>query len=402
MSKPDGSIAGPVSAHERIQFVDVLRGFAVLGILFANMPLMSMAGPLTWDDHFIGASPTRWDHFAFWFVRLFADTKFVTTFSLLFGAGLAIMWERAERRGAPFTSIYLRRLAVLAAIGAIHGLFLWFGDILTHYATVGFVAMWLRRLSPRQLTWLGSGLVVLGGLPFIAISSIDPTAWEQSGPPAEELMGMYADVFSSGDFARMLGPRAELYLGGLVFVTLLWGARTLGLFLLGMALVKQGIFKAPRRHRSAFKAMLVVGLVAGIPLNVALYWLGGRDESAIERCAYATVFYACGLALAPGYIACIAFWAMGSFMESMRSALAAVGRMALTNYLAHSVITAVIFNYCGQFDRWGRFAGLLLTVGIFVAQLILSPLWLRRFRFGPLEWLWRSLTYGTLQPFLRA
>ncbi len=404
--------ARPVAPDERVVFWDVLRGFAVLGILLANMPFMSLAASLA-DMSQRDSGATLADSLARWAVFFVADTKFVTIFSLLFGAGLGFMSERARQRGQPLAALYSRRLLVLLLFGVAHGLLLWFGDILTSYALLGFAALLFRKRTPRTLVRWAVPLLVVGLLLWGGLMAFDPDDWvDRRKGPDGTLLSVEAtlaartaelrDVFSSGDFARMLPERAKIYAQSQMIVLLLFGTRTLALFLLGMALVKVGWFTRPEEQHARFRRWAILGLSIGVPLH-AIAALGQAEfhDSAAWRVTSTATLYCGGLAQAFAYTGIVALWSLSERLTGLRARLAAVGRMAFTNYIAHSAITAVIFNYAGLFDRLSRAAGLGLVVAIFAAQLAWSPWWLARFHMGPLEWVWRALTYRTRTPFRR-
>jgi uncharacterized protein len=402
MTKPS-----PVADPDRILFWDVLRGVAVLGVLLANMPLMSFGEGMTFDPYPLGPEESVGDHLAFAFVRIFADTKFITIFSILFGAGLGIMSEKAVADGdRPFAGLYLRRLALLAGLGIIHAHFIWFGDILLHYAIIGCAALLFRRIQPQGLATIAVILLLLcfGWNLLLSLPTLQPPL----ELTMEEQAADYNAIYSSGDFLRMRAARTPFALMGTIFMGVAWGMRTLGLFLLGMALVKSGIFVNAESRRGLFKKVAIAGLALGLPLSAFSYFhaeqatrFGGHEPATSDAMLHSASLYLSAIFQSPAYISIVALWTMSGVLHGLRDRLAAVGRMALTNYLSHSIITAVIFNYLGYFGAWGRGKGLLLCFAIFAFQLVVSPIWLRAFRFGPVEWLWRSATYGQRQAMRR-
>jgi len=397
---------GPVAPSERIELLDVLRGVAVLGILLANMPYMSIAATLADPTEAAIGSDRFVDRASYVLVRFFADTKFITIFSTLFGAGLGIMSARALASGAKFGRIYSRRLLLLLLFGLLHGLFLWFGDILTSYALIGFAAIFFRKRATKTILVWAAALFALDVVAITGLSLLDPSIMvEQVKGPDGELLSVeesveekrleYSEVFASGEFGRMIGPRAEIYTFATGMMTIVWGPRTLALFLLGLALSRFAWSRPPdsAKLRRTLKRVLWWGAGLGVPLQVAhLVFEAGRAE-AFARAASSFTLSLGGVAIAAAYASAVALWCGSDRWISLRSRFAAVGRMAFTNYLMQSAITAVIFNYAGLFDRVGRGTGLILTLAIFGLQLIVSPLWLARFRMGPLEWIWRRLTY---------
>ena len=402
----------PVAGAQRIAILDVLRGFAVLGILLANIPFMAMAGAVTVNiGYFIGGE--HWtDHASQGFVFLFADTKFVTLFSTLFGAGLALMSEKALATDSPFAWRYIRRLGALFLFGALHVVLLWLGDILLFYSLVGFAAMWFRKRRVKTLlVWAGIFLglqAIMWGLTGL----IDPTEMIklEKGPDGtelsfEETVTVQTEeirvTMSSGTFVEMVEMRLKNFAGMTIMMLFMFSMRTLGLFLIGMAAIKSGILNRFMADRKLLVRLLKIGLGIGMPLQVVTYILGTDMSDSGRRILFMSCWYFAGLLMALGYVALFSLWMQTNVGLGLRTRLAAVGRMALTNYLSHSLITTIIFNHCGQFDEWRRPYLLVLVFGIFAFQLVISPIWLEHFRYGPCEWLWRSVTYGRRMPMRR-
>lgn len=395
----------PVRGDERIAFMDVLRGFAVLGIFLANIPFMGFAAAVAaGTETYIGGD--SWvDYWCYGFVFVLVDTKFVTLFSTLFGAGLALMSEKALAAGAPFVARYSRRLVLLFLFGALHITLFWFGDILVVYSLIGFAAMWFRKCKVKTLVVLAGIAMVLSFAMWMFFAMLDP---EDFMEPATDDQGVELSfeeqnqrkieetrqVLGSGSFVEMVEKRLSFYLEFVPFLLMFFGPRTFALFLLGMALVKSGWIATLGSRRDQLLGLAFVG----VPLGVIL--CGGSlcadqvgDRQANGMAVMGLLFFG-GLFLAAGYAAMIALWCHSSVWQGLRARLAAVGRMALTNYITHSLVSSIVFNWCGQFDTWKRPAMLGLVFAVFAFQLWFSPLWLRHFRFGPLEWLWRTATYG--------
>ncbi len=393
--------SGPTSDQERVVFWDVLRGFAVLGVLLANIPWMTLARHIATQGE--GDEPTARDRFAKAVVFFVADLKFITTFSILFGAGLMWMSLRAEQRGRPFVSIYTRRLCALLGFGVIHGTCIWFGDILSTYAITGFLAMPFHRRRVRtMLIWAGA-LFVLA----LASWSIGPLFADHDSESVEAAgkialkTAEYREVFASGDFLRMLRARSEIFFGWIPMMIGFIMPRTLALFLLGMALVKSGFFTRPAEHRRFYRLACQLGIPIGVLLHVVVFVCSDRDDSAALKIITTAAFFVGSLVQAFGYIGAMQWWTESNAFAALRDRLAAVGRMAFTNYLMHSIITGIVFSYCGLFDRIDRLEGLGVVAAIYGLQLWYSKPWLERFRMGPFEWVWRSLTYGERPAFVR-
>ena len=420
----------PMAGNERISAVDTLRGVAVLGILVMNiyafaMPFMAYNNPLM-----LGG--TEWYNLGTWFfTHVFFDQKFMTIFSLLFGGGIVIMWERARARGASLGKIFYRRQLWLLVIGAAHAYLLWMGDILFHYALVGMLVFLFRRASPRRLIVLAC--VMLPVAPLLAVGSSvymeqlqvavaeiaeqtsdgatltdEQTAmvseWESMAPfiaPGPEELD--ADLAAyRGDYAGIVSfrvPTAIMMQTQAVLFFFLW--RVGGLMLLGMALMKMDILSG-KRSATFYRRLMLVGYGAGLPLMAMSAYLlhANRWDGIFMFGVGGLPNYVGSILVASGHIAAVMLIVKSGALASLMTRFTAVGRMALSNYLMHTlVMTSLFYGYgLGLYGSVPRAAQMLLVIAMIGVQLWLSPLWLERYRFGPAEWLWRSLTYWKRQP----
>ncbi len=404
---PSKPAAAPVTKAERIVAIDVLRGFAVLGILIVNMQGFARVSSAymnpTSGGAFTGADAWIWAT-----IYLFADTKFISIFSMLFGAGMAMMSDRMAARSASGTRLHYRRQFWLLTIGLVHAYLIWHGDILVTYALCGFILYPFRTLHPRRLLLIG-GCAVAFVVPLWGLIGMSVPYW-----PAEEVAAAAAEWAPSqevldaeiaafrGGWAGQVAARAPIALAletaGFLF-QLLWRAG--GLMLVGMALYKLGVLAAAR-PASFYRRMAVVGISAGLPLAAAgvAYKLhhGFSWEKAMFQGELFNYVGSIGVFL--GYVALVMLAVQGRWLPGLQKRLAATGRMALTNYIAQSVICSLIFygHGLGMFERVESPGRVGIVVAIWTLQLIWSPWWLARFRFGPLEWLWRTLSYMKWQP----
>lgn len=406
--------AGPVARSERIEVIDILRGFALLGILLVNMEFFShpaqqvLFGLKEWTSVA--------DRLAEWGIRFLAEGKFYSLFSFLFGLGFALQIQRAEARGTRFVPFYLRRLFILLLIGFAHAIFLWTGDILVLYAVMGAVLLLLfRRRAPRTLLiWCGVMLTVtilistaLTGL--VALAQLSPeTAAEVSREFAESEANMRTAaeeagrVFATGSFAEVTRQRLS-DLGFLYTYVVFLAFNVLAMFLLGLYAGRREIFRDISAHLPLFRTILWWGLPIGIIGNlVYVVAMEGANRSEPSwQSLIAIVGQTLGApALAMSYVAAITLLVQHEAWRARLGPLAAVGRMALTNYLLQSLVaTTIFYGYgFGLFGQFGPGAGILFTLAIFTAQIPLSVWWMGRFQFGPVEWLWRTLTYLRWQP----
>ncbi len=391
--------------------MDALRGFAILGILVMNIQSFSMIeaaylNPTAYGDL---TGLNRW----VWILsHLLAEQKFMTLFSLLFGAGIVLFTGRIEARGLPSLGLFYRRTGWLLVFGLLHAYLLWHGDILVTYALCGLAVVFCRKWSPGRL-------FVTGGLTF-AVASLLYLFFGFSLPqmPAEGYEGIKVAWQSSpeitarevaayrGGWLEQMPLRAEAAFRFQVPIFLMFHFwRVSGLMLLGMALFKGGVFTG-ERSGTFYRGLALVGLGLGLPVvgyglaqNFAAGWT--VDYSMFLGAQYN---YWASLAVSLGYCGLVILVTRAPRFRAVAQGLGAVGRMALTNYLLQTLICTTLFygHGLGWFGRVERSGQLLIVAGIWAAQLILSPWWLRHYRFGPAEWLWRSLTYGQRLPLRQA
>ena len=401
-AKPD--TLHPVSTHERIDLIDVVRGFALFGVLLANLVWLTTDVVLT--DHRIAQLPTApLDRIAKPLIVFFVDGKFYTLFSFLFGLGFAIQLSRAAERGRAVVAVYARRVTVLAVIGALHLVLLWYGDILLMYALLGFALLAVRHWDGRILIILALALALFARA---AVEAYPRIAHGPSGPPADAQAVAAAEkeqrlaVFDDGSYRDIVRENIRFAHSDLV-------ARGIGLFLMPQIFSRFLFGLYVGRRRWAERSVDLLPMVRRVlPWTVALGVIGnylkingqvGLDSYWVI--ASNPVVEAGVLAMSFSYLSAIVllFHRSPRWRERL-GRLAPVGRMALTNYLTHSVLYVVLFTGVGfgLYGAVGPALCLVFSVAIFGAQIAFSRWWLARYRFGPAEWLWRTLTYGQLQP----
>ncbi len=407
----------PITGQERLPAIDTLRGLAIFGILLVNMS--SFNAPL--DAARLGTVlwPSLPDCAARWVIRTLAEGKFYTLFSFLFGLGMAIQMERVEARGGCFARLYLRRLAVLLLIGACHVVLLWYGDVLVIYALLGFPLLLFRRLAAKTilicclLAYLIPILIMSASLAPEQWPSFDGQTAAQAAPwdgwTAEDVAAaMEPDIatYGRGSFAEIMVGRLEDYRSLLSSIVKYFVPQVFAMFLLGLWVGRRRILHDPAPHERLLRRLVLWGLPFGLLCNAgftALLHIGG-EEWLIWPTFEGYVLQWVGVPpLAFGYAAGVVLLIRSDAWRRRLAPLAAVGRMALSNYLLQTLIcTTLFYSYgLGLFGKVGPALGLLMTVVIFALQIPLSVWWLHRFRFGPMEWLWRSLTYARRQPMRR-
>lgn len=411
--------ARPVEVSERVALLDVLRGFALCGVFVSNsFSWFSGRHILPREQaQALAAPPLEVAVSALY--NFFVNQKFVTLFSFLFGLGFSIQLARAKARGSPIVPLYSRRLLVLLGIGVTHLFGLWAGDVLSSYAVVGFVLLLFRQRSDRTvLAWV---LVLLVAVPllFPLLQRFGPILLHGAQAAAEaakateehaaQLRARFLAGRSSDSFWTAHRENARYFLTGMLLQAsrLHWMNVILGRFLLGLLAGRHLLLQEVERNRPWHRRLLAWGLVLGVLGNgtwvvVQRLRLAGLVDPAKDAWMVAMpVIQELGyLGLAAVYVAGFALLFQRERWRRGMQVLAPVGRMALTNYLLESVVSLCIY------DGWGLgLVGKLppsrcvaLTLALFALQVLFSHGWLSRFRFGPAEWLWRSLTYGRAQP----
>lgn len=397
----------PVPAADRIAVMDILRGAALLGILLMNIE--AFAGPL--DLSFTGIDP-RWhgiDYLADALVYVLVQGKFFLLFSLLFGAGFAVMEQRARTAGRNFTAFYIRRSVALLLIGACHALLVWSGDILLLYAVLSFPLLGLRRLPLSGLPVAGvlsygfaAGLSVLFALlVWMAAGHADPTALDSAGSArnAQAIIEAQRQAYGHGSWMQANVQRlADVrHMFGGILIT---GPEVLGMFMIGMWFGRSGALAEPSRFQALYARLRWLAMPLGLLLMLAsTLWhpyLAPGVFTAATGLSYA-------LAAVASLLMCLGYLAWMVQACQVLGWLAAPGRMALTHYLLQSLLCTWIFNGYGLgfFEQLPRAGQLPFAVALFAVQVALSHAWLARFRFGPMEWLWRALSYLRLPPMRR-
>jgi len=422
----------PVTLSERINSIDVIRGIALLGILVINIELFS--GPYEWIfNPLLNADFTDWNYYLWIFKEPVFTSKMWTLFSMLFGAGAYLLITRAEQKGKAegVADIYYRRLLWLLLMSLIHAYFIWAGDILFFYAITGLFLYPLRKLTVRGMIIACSLILLITvGLSYhdyrtnislqkevAKIETIlqsgeaiteDQQAtmdkWDSKNimnKPKPEALQKKIETMGQGSYVEIIKSEKEWVRSGHTefFYPILF-LMHLMMMILGMALMKAKVLSAELKSKT-YLMLMIFGYVIGFSLSalrirdllnhhfdvLSIEGMIGK----IER-----------IAVAMGHIGLICLFCKSNLLGWLKRALASVGRMAFTNYIMHSLIcTFLFYGYgFGLYGEMNRTEQMLVVIFIWLFQLIISPIWLRYFRFGPLEWVWRSLTYWKRQPML--
>lgn len=399
------SISGPVSERERIAEMDILRGVALLGVLTMNFVALSGPGVLATGAQLKALPTAPIDWWAYEFVRLFIGDKANTTFATLFGLGFYIQMTRGE--GKPgFEGRYCRRLFWLLVFGWLNAIFLWIWDILNLYAVAGFFLLLTRRWTTRTL-------VIFGTIAALYSDKLQEWLVKVLSLPIPNTDHLFADAAAlqrqqiavSGDYWANVQSMwnltlSEWILGGVMFA---WIIYALGRFALGAAIGRTGILENVERHlpllRKIAKVAIPLGIAASLFIRAVMRDVMTLPGEAEDWKMFAGIIRSpAALILAAGYCAGIVVALRSEWGRTIFTPFGAVGRMALTNYLAQGFIYAfILFGVgpgLGLAGKIGSFAILLICAAFFTLQIAFSHWWLARYRFGPMEWLWRSLTYG--------
>ena len=368
--------------------------------------------------------PGKTDLAVKWAIRALVEGKFYTLFSFLFGLGVAVQSARALQRGRSFAPLYCRRLLVLMGIALVHDLLLWNGRILVAYALLGFLLLPFHRRKPRTLLVWATILILLPLLlvPLMSLARRSAPAAPREEVSAEQLreerarrleereQRMRAEfeeqlaLFRSADYAEMVRFRVRA-LPQTVRSVMVFGPYMLGIFLLGMWTWKKGILQRPGEHTVLIRRVQWWGLAVGVLGNVAFLAVPEllREPRALVQLAFGLGFLLGNPALCLFYAATIVRLAGRPRCRRALAAVVPVGRMALSNYFLQTLVcTTLFYGYgLGLFGRTGPALNLVVIVFVFALAIVASNLWARRFRFGPAEWLWRTLTYWRVQPLRR-
>lgn len=454
------STLAPTADVSRNRAIDAVRGFALLGIFLVNVKLFGdafglMMNPLPPEGSGVGDAVV---HYA---VKTLCEGKFYPLFSMLFGMGLAMQWSRAKASGRSFVGVGIRRMIVLGVLGLAHGLLLWYGDILFIYSTAGIVMVFLVGLRTKTLaivaaSLIGTGVVLTTGLATLMVmtmpTSEDPqtAVVEKEATPAEapgeepaeapsEATEESQDAEAASPFMRAIrvfedpaaasavgGPMAspawieaerEAYREGpylqmllfrvtsfamyMVFTAAGFWWQVLGLMCVGAAMYKAGLFEA--RGEGWIRRLAVIGCIVGVLAGLLYAMLPHLAPMWVFMLGGNAVLMIGGPILSLGYLGVMTLLARSDWASLPTEAISRVGRMALTNYLLQTLTATWIFYAwgLGLFGQTSAVEKVGIVLGIYAAQVLLSVAWLQVFRYGPMEWLWRSATYLRIPPLLR-
>lgn len=393
----------PTSASKRHVFLDALRGFALLGVCMANYPEFSL---YSFQPEAVAAAlpGAKIDNVVKFLMYVFIDGKFYTLFSLLFGIGFSIIIQHAAERGANGFRIFYRRMIILALIGCTHLMLVWSGDILLLYALLGMLLPLFRNMPDRKMLWIAAALLAIP----VAIDALCEAAGIFLAKYPYEMWWTTAHAYGIGEenFGLWLRDAAD-YRD--VYAFLMQGAwerlyefvegnryfKVMGLFLIGFSIGRNKIYANLGAHKEMLRRAAFWGCAVGLPMS-AVYAISGAGSHPFGDAAHSLLYALSVYPLGFGYAALLGLFCLGHKNWVVWRIFAAPGRMALTNYISQSLIGMALFYGIGM--GLGASMGLgqteLVAIAVFAFQILFSMSWLSVFKFGPLEWIWRMLTYG--------
>lgn len=425
----EASVA-PLQKAERIQSLDIMRGIVLCGILLMNINGFGLAH--AYSDPTVSGGADSWNLVTWVTTNLFFEGTMRALFSLLFGVGMFFLLDRLEQKGAGIeaANIYFRRMLWLLVFGLIHGyLLLWTGEILFGYAIMGLLVFSFRNMPPKKLIASAVLLFSIGAfwsycdykkdLKYIAnvaqakeytsdgktltrdlleaAQKWERREWEQSA----EGIQFYNENMRKGytDVVAFLAPINRFYDKFYTYRYDLWDV--LSMMLLGIAFFKLKILTAEKSYQF-YIAMMLIGYGIGLTVNYfEIYNIYSNDFSYLSF-SKTNITYDLGrVPVAIGHIGAIMILCKLPILNGLKFRIAAIGNMALSNYIMHSIICLFVFTGVGfgLFGKLQRYELIYVVFSIWIFQLIVSPIWLRYFHFGPMEWLWRTLSYQKKQPF---
>lgn len=428
----DGTAKAPLQQQDRLVSLDIMRGVALFGILLMNITGMGL--PLAYSDPTVYGGATGADLWAWITTSMLFEGTQRALFSLLFGAGVILLTARIEARGGDASDVFFRRNLWLVGFGLVHGyLLLWTGEILYFYGVTALFVFAFRRAAPRTLLTIAAAGLLVGAAwsqldvhegfrkftafqeaqaAKVAGATLSRTqtraleAWPNLVGAMKPKPDKIQDTLDAmrGSYLSVLRHQAPVVADHQSWMLYRFFFDIFSMMLLGMALFKLGLLGLGHPRRP-YLWMVLVGYGVGLTVNFfEVRHVIGYGFAPLAR-LQAEVTYDVGrLAMTAGHVGCLMLFCNSGWLAGLQRRLAAVGQMALSNYISHSIVAAVVFHGYG-FGLYGHLARHQLyyvVFSIWVVQLIVSPIWLAHYRFGPVEWLWRSLTYGQRQPMRRA
>jgi uncharacterized protein len=401
-----------VAASERVELMDALRGVALFGVFLMNMTVFNSLNVMSTEQQLLSLPTAAVDLALFDVLRWLFQDKANSIFAFLFGLGFFLQMQRLQARGADFESVYRRRLWVLLGIGVIHMFFFWVWEILHLYALAGFALLALRRLSTRDLLGVGILCALLGRVATKAMAEFTGViAWTDPGLRFEESAVLLRQQLSQqGDYLGLVKVFFDTtffdYIANGFLVG--WFFYALGRFLIGAWVGRHGWIARAREFLPQWRRLMRWALPLGLVFEGVAMLLAESPllpEWAHREFLASVVHLLSAPLLATGYVAGLVVLYHGRIGATLLAPFAWAGRMALTNYLSQSLVLGFVLFGVGPglalAGHIGASALLGVVIAVYAAQVLFSRWWLGRFAYGPVEWIWRALTYGKMPPMRR-
>ncbi|MBD0383995.1 DUF418 domain-containing protein [Paenibacillus sedimenti] len=390
--------ANPVPFNERNIVIDILRGFALLGILLMNLPQFFYPSWM-YGVYSIPSEYTGTDRVGELLIRMFVEGKFFTIFSFLFGLGFFIFMKRAESKALNIKRLYLRRIAALALFGVAHFFLVWTGDILHLYAITGlFLLFFHKRKSKTILIWIVCLVAVWFGLFGLAFITT-PEQAQNSIHEGLQLLPVVDQIFDNLTYAKWIDYQLNMVAPAVAPFEPIFMPAILAMFLIGVFSGQKDWFANLPDKKRSIRKMWFISLAVNLPLLSALAVLLTKQVNFGFRHETVTTVLVqfSGITLSIFYILSFLLLMTNSQWITRLRPIGYVGQMALTNYLSQTIICVALAALFHLY-RIGTIPAILMSISIYACQIVFSTLWMRNFRYGPMEWVWRSFTYLSLQP----
>ena len=403
----------PISKQNRIEYLDLIRGISIFGILIVNLRWFSLYTP---GFNGVFTFPEI-DHVVRTLQYIFIEGKFYSMFSMLFGWGIAIQIERSRKDNASTAAFIRRRLWFMLLLGGVHLFFIWEGDIVFLYGLAGFILVALRNYSNRTLLVSGILLILSPIVLYFLKMQFSWINWPsdilyEAGEKVYQMQGLIdqdtsrtpvlsetKNIFSIIGITWADAPYRFAYL---FFVSRI--PKVLGAMLIGFVIARTDLYTKAMLHKKKMLQLFIVGSLVFVPLNVVLFLFIKNEEAFYalqpEGLFYTAVYSFTIFPLAIVYMIGLALAFEKPWIHKLLKPVLPVGRTAFSNYVGQSLIGIILFYGIGfgWAKQFGPLAWTILAVVIFTLEVIVSLIWLKYFRFGPLEWIWRSFTYAKIQP----
>ena len=399
-----GASKSPTQAKSRIIDLDVFRGFAIFGIFMVNILVMNVS--FTFRGEWEAEQSEWWSEVSFFILETFFYSKFFVIFYLLFGMGVALQIQKAKEEYNYNNPFFLRRFGSLVLFGVMHILFIWSGDILHLYGASGFLLMLFFRLSPKVILWLAVLVFIIPFYDEIFTFFIELANFDYHKPLAALQNETIIQLKREGSYFSGLLLRLKEYFFAMDFMYGGIAPVALTMMLFGGYLVKKGLLTSIDRWLKRSQPYLLIGLLVLMGYRFfLLYYIFPADiveHGSLVSFILMSIYYLSDIFLSLMYLWLISYLLRREVFNKLISPLQYVGRMAFTNYITQSIVGYIIMRCLGLYQMLNVVECILLVIITFSFQIILSKIWLNHFRFGPLEWLWRCISYWKMLPIRRS